>query len=119
MRKPYELARAELGTFEWKDGSNPRVDRYFDDVGFPTMGEPQPVPLDLISRLMLRCDEDGKLLPPRILKAGDAVEISGGPFAEFVATVEKVEPERRVWVLLELMGRTTRVAVHPDALRVV
>ncbi len=79
--------------------------------------DPQPVPLDLISRLMLRCDEDGKLLPPRILKAGDAVEISGGPFAEFVATVEKVEPERRVWVLLELMGRTTRVAVHPDALR--
>ncbi len=79
--------------------------------------EPQPVPLDLISRLMLRCDEDGRLLPPRILKPGDAVEISGGPFAEFVATVEKVEPERRVWVLLELMGRITRVAVQPDALR--
>jgi transcriptional antiterminator RfaH len=79
--------------------------------------DPQPVPLDLISRLMLRCDEGGKLLPPRILKPGDAVEISGGPFAEFVATVENVDPDQRVWVLLELMGRTTRVAVHPDALR--
>jgi len=79
--------------------------------------DPQPVPLDLISRLMLRCDEGGKLLPPRILKPGDAVEISGGPFAEFVATVEKVDPDQRVWVLLDLMGRTTRVAVHSKALR--
>jgi len=84
-------------------------------VGFSE--EPQPVPLDLISRLMLRCDESGKLLPPRILRPGDTVEISGGPFAEFVATVEKVDPDQRVWVLLDLMGRTTRLAVHSKALR--
>jgi transcriptional antiterminator RfaH len=58
-------------------------------------------------------------LPPRILKHGDTVEISGGPFAEFVATVEKVEPDQRVWVLLDLMGRTTRVAVNSEALQVV
>jgi transcriptional antiterminator RfaH len=70
------------------------------------------VPLDLISRLMPRCDEGGKLLPPRILKPGDAVENSGGPFAEFIAAVEKVDPGPRVWVLLELMGRTMRVAVE-------
>jgi len=80
--------------------------------------EPQPVPLDLISRLMLRCDEGGKLLPPPILKTGDAVKISGGPFAEFIATVETISPDRRVWVLLDLMGRTTRLAVQPEALRV-
>jgi transcriptional antiterminator RfaH len=81
--------------------------------------EPQPVPLDLISRLMLRCDEGGKLLPPRILTTGDAVKISGGPFAEFVSTVEEIGPDQRVWVLLDLMGQTTRVAVQPEALQVV
>jgi transcriptional antiterminator RfaH len=81
--------------------------------------DPQPVSLDLISRLMLRCDEAGKLLPPPILTAGDAVRISGGPFAEFVATVEEIAPDQRVWVLLDLMGRTARVAVHPDVLQVV
>ena len=80
---------------------------------------PQPVPLDLISRLMLRCDEGGKLLPPRILMTGDAVKISSGPFASFVATVEKIGPDQRVWVLLDLMGQTTRVAVQPEALQVV
>ena len=81
--------------------------------------EPQPVPLDLISRLMLRCDEGGKLLPPPILKPGDAVKISGGPFAEFAATVETISPDQRVWVLLDLMGRTTQLAVQPEALQVV
>jgi len=81
--------------------------------------EPQPVPLDLISRLMLRCDGGGKLLPPRILNPGDAVRISGGPFADFVATVEKISSDQRVWVLLDLMGRTTRVAVEAEALQAV
>ncbi|MCC1492723.1 TIGR02594 family protein [Cognatishimia sp. F0-27] len=37
MRKAYALARAELGTLEWAEGSNPKVDAYFDEVGFPTM----------------------------------------------------------------------------------
>ncbi|MEE9455429.1 MAG: transcription termination/antitermination NusG family protein [Paracoccaceae bacterium] len=80
--------------------------------------EPQPVPLDLISRLMLRCDESGRFLPARTLKTGDAVRISGGPFAEFAATVEEIAPDQRVWVLLDLMERTTRVAVHPEVLLV-
>jgi len=80
--------------------------------------EPQPVPLDLISRLMLRCDVGGKLLPPRILNPGDAVRISGGPFADFVATVEKISPDQRVWVLLDLMGRTARVVVEAEGLQV-
>ena len=81
--------------------------------------DPQPVPLDLISRLMLRCDGGGRLLPPRILHPGDAVRISGGPFADFAATVENISPDLRVWVLLDLMGRTTRVAVQAEAVQVV
>ena len=80
-------------------------------------GEPQPVPLDLISSLMQRCDDSGKLLPPHVFKAGDAVKIASGPFADFAATVEEVAPDQRVWVLLELMGRTTRTAIHPEALQ--
>jgi len=81
--------------------------------------EPQPVPLGLISQLMLRCDDGGNLLPPRILKPGDPVRLTGGPFAEFIATVEKISPDQRVWVLLDLMGRTARVAVQAEAVQVV
>jgi hypothetical protein len=37
MRNVYDLAKMEIGTYEWAEGSNPRVDAYFDDVGFPAM----------------------------------------------------------------------------------
>ena len=40
-----------------------------------------------------------------------------GPFADFIAEVEKIAPERRVWVLMDLMGSQTRVAVGADQLR--
>ena len=81
--------------------------------------EPTPVPLTLISQLMLRCDSSGKLLPPRLLKPGVQVRITSGPFAEFVAEVEALAPNRRVFVLMELMGGQTRVAVKADQLRIV
>jgi uncharacterized protein (TIGR02594 family) len=31
--KAYELAKAEIGTVEWKDGDNPKVVAYFKDSG--------------------------------------------------------------------------------------
>ena len=79
--------------------------------------DPVPLPLDLVSELMLRCDEAGKLLPPRILKPGDEVCLTSGPFANFVATIEDITPDKRVWVLLDIMGRQTRVAVSSEGLR--
>jgi len=79
--------------------------------------EPAPVPLDIVSQLMLRCDAAGKLLPPRLLKPGDQVRVTAGPFAQFVAEIETIAPDRRVWVLMEIMGGQTRVAVKADQLR--
>ena len=35
--------------------------------------EPTPVPRDLVSQLMQRCDREGKLLPPELFKPGDQV----------------------------------------------
>jgi len=81
--------------------------------------EPTPVPLDLVSQLMLRCDREGKLLPPKLLKPGDEVTLTKGPFTNFVATIESIAPDKRIWVLMELMGAQTRVAVSADHLRAV
>lgn len=33
MKKVYDAARKDLGTWEWKDGHNPKVLKYFADVG--------------------------------------------------------------------------------------
>ena len=81
--------------------------------------EPTVVPLDLVSQLMLRCDVKGKVLPPKLLKPGDQVALSTGPFANFVAEIEKIAPDRRVWVLMDIMGSQTRVAVRADQVRAV
>ena len=79
--------------------------------------DPAPVPLDIISGLLLRCDAQCKLIPPKLLNPGDQVAMTHGPFADFIAEVEKIELDRRVWVLMYLMGSETRVAVGAEQLR--
>jgi len=36
--------------------------------------------------------------------------------SQFVGTVEKIDPQQRVWILLEIMGQTSRVRLDPDHL---
>lgn len=81
--------------------------------------EPAPVPPDLVAQMMLNCDAGGKMLSTDILKPGDQVTLTKGPFANFIAEVVKIEPDRRVWVLMEIMGAKTKVAVPADQLRAV
>ena len=76
-----------------------------------------PVPKNFIDNLMQRCDLNGKLLPTKKLKKGDQVTVSKGPFANFVATVEKYEDEQRIWILMDLMGRETKIHTSSDALQ--
>ena len=66
---------------------------------------------------MLRYDEEDKLLPPTTLNTGDGVEVLHGPFANFVATVEKIDAQQRIWVLIDFMGQRTRMQVTPDKLQ--
>lgn len=78
---------------------------------------PTAVPAKVVSQLMLRCDREGNLLPPRILKKGDAVALTKGPFVGFTATIEGMAPERRIWLLLEMMGQNMRVSASSSDLR--
>lgn len=78
--------------------------------------QPTPIPLDLISGLMARCNSVGKLLPPNQFNKGEAVQLLTGPLANYIAKVETIDAEQRVWVLMELMGRVTRISVDPNQL---
>jgi transcriptional antiterminator RfaH len=71
--------------------------------------EPTAVPDALMEGLMARCDGAGQLLPPDELSAGDEVRITGGPFADLTTTIEKIDSSKRIWVLLDVLGRQTRV----------
>ena len=74
----------------------------------------KPIPLNLISNLMLRCNKEGKLLPPKKLNTGDSIKILNGPFANFVTSVERIDARQRIWVLMEFMGQRTKMQIAPD-----
>ena len=80
-------------------------------------GIPKSVPAELVTGLMSRCDAAGHLLPPPALTPGDGVQVLSGPFAQFVATVESLTPQRRVWVLLDILGSSTRVSLEVAQVR--
>ena len=75
------------------------------------------IPTSFVDSLMNRYDLSGKLLPIQKLKKGDQVEVLKGPFANFIATVEKYEADQRVWILMDLMGRKAKVMTPLDALK--
>lgn len=86
-------------------------------------GRPAEVPCGLIAGLMRRCDGRGRLVargdacPPPA--PGARVSLARGPFAGFVATVERIDPDQRVRVLLEFMGQNTAAEVRAQDLRLV
>lgn len=82
-------------------------------IGFGSDG-PAIVPPGIVAGLMNRCDQDGCLSPHiEDFHVGDQIRIVSGPFADFVTSVEHIDPDRRLHVLLELLGRQTRVQVDP------
>ena len=67
------------------------------------------IPTTFVDSLMKRCDLSGKLLPIQKLKKGDQVTVLKGPFANFIASVEKYEADQRICILMDLMGRKTKI----------
>ena len=70
-----------------------------------------------VDDLMLRYDLSGKLLTIKKLKKGDQVKVLKGPLADFIATVETYETEQRIWILMDLMGRKTKIQTSSDTLQ--
>ena len=74
------------------------------------------IPTIFVDHLMKRYDLSGKLLPIKKLKKGNQVTVLNGPFANFIATVEKYEADQRIWILMDLMGRKTKIQTPSDNL---
>jgi transcriptional antiterminator RfaH len=77
----------------------------------------KPIPTNFVDSLMKRYDLSGKLLPIQKLKKGDQVKLLKGPFSDFIATVEKYEADQRIWILMDLMGRKTKIITSSNALK--
>ena len=74
------------------------------------------IPTSFVDSLMKRYDSSGKLLPIVKFKKGDNVKVLTGPFADFIATIEKYEADQRIWILMDLMGRKTKIQTQSDYL---
>jgi transcriptional antiterminator RfaH len=77
----------------------------------------QSIPSTFIDNLMTRCNFSGELLPLENLKQGDQVKVLKGPFANFIALVEKHETDQRIWILIDLMGRKTKIQTQTEDLQ--
>lgn len=72
-------------------------------------GRPTPVPSEVIAELKIACGSDGVIELGHELMPGTSVEVASGAFTSFIGEVERLTPDHRVLVLLDFMGKQTRV----------
>jgi transcriptional antiterminator RfaH len=77
--------------------------------------EPLPVPDGVVDDIRAREDGDGLVVLglPAGLGPGSRVRLVDGIFADAKGVLERVADDRRVAILLELLGREVRVFVSP------
>lgn len=80
-------------------------------------GRPAPVPDQIIASLQDSCDENGTISLDRSISPGDEVEIAVGAMKDFVGRVEHLAPNHRAIVLLDFMGKQTKMVVNKAYLR--
>ena len=75
------------------------------------------MPVDLVNELMMWCATTEKMKPALPFKSGDQITVTSGPFVGIVAEIESIATDKRVWVLMDIMGRQARLAVRPEQFR--
>jgi len=87
-------------------------------VGLVASGdEPVPVAPEIIETLRRR-EHDGAfdlLSPAQRLRVGDAVRVTEGPFEDLIGRLLSVADHERVFILLDLLGRSVRAEVPAAA----
>lgn len=80
-------------------------------------GKPAQVPSAVISELRDACDADEIIALGHSLEPGDEVEVANGTFASFIGKVERLAPDNRVFVLMDFMGKQTRITLRSADVR--
>jgi len=102
----YLFVRIDVGQQRWQS-----INSTVGVISLVSSGSsPCPIPDAIVDALQAREDRDGivSLVPPA-LQCGDQVRLLDGAFADYTAFLEEVCDEKRVILLLDLMGSQVRV----------
>jgi transcriptional antiterminator RfaH len=106
--------------FLWMDASRMRwrsVNGTRGVIRLLTQGDtPQPLASGIVENLQSHVDAQGALTWIAPLSAGQRVRIVEGPFEDFVGTLERLDGQDRVHVLLDLLGRSVPATLRYGAL---
>lgn len=78
---------------------------------------PAPVDNQLIQGLKLACDNEGIMHAHLDVQPGDPLRVADGLLTGLTGRLERMAPQERAWLLLEVMGQPTRVSLPLAALR--
>lgn len=78
---------------------------------------PAPVPSTIMEELLECCDPEGCIQRLEQFADGDEVQVTNGPLASFTGIIDKMAPDERAWLLIDIMGRATRSLVSRADLR--
>ena len=69
-----------------------------------------------MTQLLSASDERGIIQHHKALKPGDRVEITKGSLTGIIGTIDQIAPKKRAWVLIDIMGKETRVSLKQENL---
>lgn len=67
-------------------------------------GQPEPLPHGLVEQMTEVASADGVVRCGPALEEGQSIRVTAGPFAELMGTLERLDEQGRVRVLLDILG---------------
>ena len=101
----YMFIVLDLGRDRWRSVNG----TYGVDRLLMRSGEPEAVPQGLVEQLTEAASADGVARSGPALKEGQSIRVTAGPFAELLGTLERLDDQGRVRVLLQIMGGSVPV----------
>ncbi len=77
---------------------------------------PGPVPCGIVEAIIEQADGTGSVRLDAGLAVGDEVRVLRGPFTDILGTLDRLDDNGRVRVLLDIMGKATPVTLPRSAL---
>lgn len=108
----YMFVALDLAQDRWRS-----VNGTFGVAALIMAGEaPEPVPAGVVEHLLAYLDEDGVVRFDRDLREGQSVRVKTGPFASAIGSLERLDANGRVRVLLDIMGGKVPALLDRSAL---